>query len=207
MPPLSRQLGSIHGLYEVREDGCWQWLGHTDNRGYGLTRGELYKVDARAHRAVMKLLGHHVPKGAHVHHRCKTTGCVNPDHLEVTTATEHFMEHKLHEKTGLTLDDIKAIRERGKVAGVSAADVAADYGIHEITVYEYWSANHWAELLGGHVGKPVRTCLNCGNEFSDRQRHAKFCKPSCRSRFNGRRAYRLARGLDPDAPSDLRRAA
>lgn len=188
---LSRPLSLIEGEhYRVDGSGCWLWLLAADKVGYGLTHGPLRKIDQRAHRAAAKLAGREVPKGAHVHHRCKTPGCVNPDHLEVTSATLHFMEHKLHEKTGLTLNDIRDIREFGKVVGVRAADVAAEYGIHEITVYEYWSANHWAELLGGHVGKPVRTCLECGKEFSDRQRHAKYCCPEHRKRWNNRRRYR-----------------
>lgn len=191
--------------YRVDENGCWIWLRSKDPHGYG--RLGAVNFDQRAHREYYKRAYGEIPAGWHVHHKCRVPSCVNPEHLEATPRTAHLIEHKLHEKTGLTLDDVKAIRERGKIAGVRAAEVAAEYGIDEITVYEYWSANHWADLLDGHIGRPVRTCLNCGSEFSDRQRHAKYCSASCRSRFNARRNYRIARGLDPDAPVDLRRAA
>lgn len=201
--PEPRQLGTalVEGQhYRVDPDtGCWVWLGSTDKIGYGLTIGELRKVDARAHRAAKKLAGHDVPKGAHVHHACKTPGCVNDAHLEVTTATEHFLEHKLHDKTGLTLDDIREIRRLSTVAGTTAPELAKRYGVHEITIYDYWSGNHWAELLGGeHAGRPVRTCPECDKDFDDRNRNAKFCSKECRCRFNGRRTWRRKHWGSPD---------
>lgn len=197
-----------HGAdYRIDDTGCWIWLRSKDAQGYGRLHSNGAHFDQRAHREYYRRANGPIPDGWHVHHKCGVRLCVNPAHLEATSPTDHFMEHKLHEKTGLSFDDVREIRRLGTLPGVRAEDIAARYGIHEITVYSYWSSKRWPDLLDGHVGKPVRTCPNCGSEFSDRQRNAKYCSSRCRGRFNGRRAYRIANGLDPDAAGNLRRAA
>jgi hypothetical protein len=192
MPSLSRHLGSIWPIegnhYEVTVDGCWVWLGFIDRQGYGHVSGPSIQGERRAHRAAWANIYGPIPPGHHVHHRCKTLACINPEHLQQLTAQQHFMVHKLHEKTGLTLDDVREIRRLSLVPGMSAPVVAKRYGIHEITVYDYWSSNHWADLLGGeHAGRPVRTCPYCGGEFNGRRRHAVYCSKEHRIAFNAQK--------------------
>lgn len=171
--------------------GCWLWQKTVNRAGYGtgsFTSAGL--ATNYAHRAYYIVANGPVPAGTHIHHRCETPLCVNPAHLEATTPTDHFLGHKLHDKTGLTLEDVKEIRRLATVEGMSAPKVAAQYGIHEITVYDYWSSNHWAELLGGeHAGRPVRTCVACGAEFSERRRHAVYCSQRCQKSYANRQRY------------------
>lgn len=53
--------------------GCWLWLGHVDNKGYGK-----YKHHGKAERA--HRLTRRFRKTAD--HKCQNTSCVNPDHLQ-----------------------------------------------------------------------------------------------------------------------------
>lgn len=202
--PLSRQLRrapaegeslSTHKLakpdYRIDpETGCWVWL-KFKLRGYG--RNTASGHSQYAHRAYYELVHGPVPDGYHVHHRCENPSCVNPDHLEAATATNHFLGHMLNERTGLTIEDVKAIRELRADPTVSAAGVAAQYGVHEITVYEWWSGAHWPEHLGGPAPKPLRICPWCEQEFDNKRRDAKFCCAQHRTNFNTRRRIQEAR--------------
>lgn len=66
-----------------RHDGCWQWTGAVQSKGYGC-----YSVKGRAvlaHRFVLQATGRQIPTGMQVDHLCRNTRCVNPDHLDVVT--------------------------------------------------------------------------------------------------------------------------
>jgi hypothetical protein len=65
---------------------CWPWLGSLRN-GYAATslgRGRMVYV----HRLVAALTRD--VEGMEVHHVCENRNCLNPDHLRVLTASEHY---------------------------------------------------------------------------------------------------------------------
>lgn len=79
---------------------CWIWTGAVTSKGYpsrhvkgtsrrgGTARTEL------AHRAMLaEHLGHPLPDGSEVHHRCERKLCVNPLHLEAVSRSEHRDRH------------------------------------------------------------------------------------------------------------------
>lgn len=78
------------GRVEKMDSGCWIWTGCTDAKGYGRIRyaGKMYWV----HRFSHALFFGEVPEGWHVHHKCHTKDCVNPDHLEAITESENSKE-------------------------------------------------------------------------------------------------------------------
>ena len=67
--------------------GCWDWLGHITENGYGQFwyEGRFF----RSHRiALLFFRGIDLPIGSailQVDHLCRNRKCVNPDHLEVVT--------------------------------------------------------------------------------------------------------------------------
>lgn len=85
---------------KTRTDGCWGWIGGKDIKGYGIF---WYKGKTQfAHRVSLLLhnkLKEFNPK-KHVLHSCRTTGCVNPDHLREGTREENSAD-KIKDGTSL----------------------------------------------------------------------------------------------------------
>lgn len=56
-------------------NGCWEWQGSRNNRGYGHTSGGL------AHRCSYEMFVGPIPVGQLILHKCNNRPCVNPAHL------------------------------------------------------------------------------------------------------------------------------
>ena len=69
---------------------CKEWKGRTQGEGYGYTRQAGESV--LAHRAAWVAHRGEIPEGQMVCHTCENRLCVNPDHLELRTASEHLYE-------------------------------------------------------------------------------------------------------------------
>ncbi len=70
-----------------KTDGCWNWTGHTNKKGYGLFH---YKDSANlSHRVSYNLFVGEIPKDKMVLHHCDNPTCVNPEHLYVGTALDN----------------------------------------------------------------------------------------------------------------------
>ena len=82
--PRPDQLANL-GKRAVVMGDCYVVDGDPDN--YGWAGG------MRAHRFVWESI--HGPVGCddHIHHVCRTKGCIRPDHLQRLTRREHYDEH------------------------------------------------------------------------------------------------------------------
>lgn len=68
--------------------GCWIWLGHIANAGYGaLNLRSAPRMNA--HRASYIAFNGPVFAGVDIDHLCRQPLCVNPDHLEAVTHQEN----------------------------------------------------------------------------------------------------------------------
>ena len=68
--------------------GCWLWTAHT-----GAYPKIWFKNSSiGAHRASWMLFRGEIPKGMCVLHKCDTTACVNPDHLELGTQEKNIRD-------------------------------------------------------------------------------------------------------------------
>ena len=82
-----------------KADGCWEWQGSRQKRGYGLFRiqGRLHK----AHRAALALSGVEVSDEVCVLHNCDNPPCCNPAHLRLGTKGENNTERHMKGRTVL----------------------------------------------------------------------------------------------------------
>jgi hypothetical protein len=77
---------------EDSPDGCWIWMGASNERYPGFRYGQFnYKgKSATAHRAAYEMFVGPVPPGLVLDHLCRNPRCVNPDHLEPVTHAENM---------------------------------------------------------------------------------------------------------------------
>lgn len=86
-----------------KTEGCWNWIGGKDDRGYGFFyfRGNTW----RAHRVSLALAGVEVPEGTKtsplvIDHMCRNLACVRPDHLRVVTRLDNVQKYADRSKSG-----------------------------------------------------------------------------------------------------------
>lgn len=60
----------------IKGDGCWEWRGKHNAKGYAIYGKTL------AHRVAYQLEHGEIPEGLEIDHLCRNRGCVNPAHLE-----------------------------------------------------------------------------------------------------------------------------
>lgn len=93
MNPTPLTTEAFMAKVEVRGDGCWEWQGRTNAKGYGQVYSA--RVKWQAHRWAYAHLpgGGELIDGHHLHHQCGNGSCVRPDHLIQVTQDEHAKLH------------------------------------------------------------------------------------------------------------------
>lgn len=167
------------------ETGCWNWLKSVDGRGYpiGPRKYGIYK----AHRIYFYLATGINPGSNHVHHVCRNTSCVNPEHLELLPQDKHFEEHG-REKRVLTDEEGAEIRRLCADPDLGYAEIAERFGVSYMHVCDLAMGNRWAgDYKGLPPVRPLRECRGCGGLVpAERRRHARYCSDECKiaSRWN-----------------------
>lgn len=72
-----------------QSDGCWNWVGYRDARGYGKASVGQQRKDW-AHRVSYRLFVGDIADGLTIDHLCRNVSCVRPDHLEPVTRRENI---------------------------------------------------------------------------------------------------------------------
>lgn len=83
----------IRGRIEILNNGCWSWTGGRTGTGYGSVAWKGREL--RSHRLVYEILVGPIPAGRDLHHKCRDRACVNPEHLEPVTRSEHRWIHAM----------------------------------------------------------------------------------------------------------------
>ena len=86
-------LASVLSRCQRQPNGCLDWLGATNSRGYGCIRvdGEMWLV----HRLMWELVRGPIPAGLHCLHSCDRPPCVEITHLEVGTNRKNMEQRNL----------------------------------------------------------------------------------------------------------------
>lgn len=97
---------------------CLLWDGPVTPSGYGYDR----TARRPAHVAAYLESGRRIPKGWHVHHRCRNKLCVSQAHLVAMSPAAHAQEHApppLRTIRHLRLEAKVSIRDLAEVTGIN----------------------------------------------------------------------------------------
>jgi hypothetical protein len=138
-------------------DGCWEWQGSRQQRGYGLFRikGRLHK----AHRAALMVSGVEVPDDLCVLHSCDNPPCCNPAHLRLGTKGENNTERHAKGRTvlpkqcrgedsvhsKLTEQRVREMR-RWRSEGLTYAEIGKRAGISPRHSYDVVNGLYWPSV-------------------------------------------------------------
>jgi hypothetical protein len=73
----------------VKKGQCWLWTGPLDRDGYGTFF--FRRLPRRAHRVAWFMVNGDLKEGMYINHTCRNRHCVNPQHLNLVTASENAM--------------------------------------------------------------------------------------------------------------------
>lgn len=155
-----------------RDGDCLIWRGNIDYGGYGRLRigRQLYQV----HRLAKALHdGKPYERKLHVHHVCRRRACINPEHLELLTSSEHSKRHHAENDTGLckrghSMADAYRRPDTGtRMCRVCIAD-------RKRKAWEKWRRDLYRP-------PDARPCVICGKSFYPlKRREARYCGQGCR---------------------------
>lgn len=93
IPPHLRQSARMRIItnHIVTPSGCWEFLGATNNKGYGvMSIGK--RPTFLAHCVAYTVCFGPIPDGLCVCHKCDHPPCVNPDHLFLGTHLDNMRD-------------------------------------------------------------------------------------------------------------------
>lgn len=137
-------------------DGCWEWTGGKDRRGYGQI-GEcgVGGRTLRAHRVVYEMMVGPIPAGMELCHRCDNPGCVRPDHMFIGTHWDNMQDRNRKgrvkkpdnrgENNGralLTVSDVKRVRFVLSL-GYNQCQVARFFEVNRTTIRSIAIGRNW----------------------------------------------------------------
>lgn len=157
VPSLFRRL--VNNL-KICANGCWEWVGWRDRGGYGkmtIMNGRSWSSQVVS-RVVWKLFHGDIPDGMLVCHRCDNPACFRPSHLFLGTSLDnnHDMWSKgranppLGERAGnskITEEQVRLIRSRHSVGGVTQRQLAQEFGIGYKAVCKIIHNQRWKHVV------------------------------------------------------------
>lgn len=149
-----------------KSDDCWTWTGARNPRGYGILAYPPEQPGAKAkqttaHRISWELhFGPAAPDQV-VCHKCDNPACVRPDHLFVGTQAENLADasrkNRLVGNRGifkgsanvqskLTEGDVRNIRKRYALGGITHKILAREYGVSKGLVGAIITRRAWKHV-------------------------------------------------------------
>lgn len=149
METSQSDINRFHSKYSISSDGCWEWQGSLNFKGYGWFRvqGRTWK----AHRFSYTVFHGDIPKGVHIMHLCDNPGCVNPDHLKPGTNADNVSDRQAKGRgrwDHLTkTDEATVIRVREMRAnGAKHSDIAEAVGLEVHHVSDICQRRTWKHV-------------------------------------------------------------
>ena len=143
-----------------RPDGCWEWQGGKNAKGYGTMRvGRDRRGPTQlAHRVSYALFCAPVAPAESVCHKCDNPSCVNPTHLFLGSHADNMADMKAKGRARsvngersrfakIAEPDVVTIRDRYR-GGESPSLIGADYGLTYNAVIFIATGQKWKHVPG-----------------------------------------------------------
>ena len=148
-----------------KTDSCWLWTASKTTVGYGMIGiGFGFNRLIGAHRASWILHKGPIPDGLCVLHNCPggdTPSCVNPNHLWLGTKMDNFHDlmrkgrlvigrryhGEQHLKHKLTSDQVKEIRQRHNLGGVTAYALGREFRVTGENILAIVKRQIWKHII------------------------------------------------------------
>lgn len=149
---------SLPRFYDGCAQCCWLWQGAANQAGYGRTRYTLLDgEEIYAHRVAWAMAhqGMCPPPTLEICHTCDVRRCCNPSHLFVGTHLENIRDRErkargnMTERRGgprprkLTWGKVAEIRELGRLARFTQAQIGRQYGVSTQMVSNILCGRAW----------------------------------------------------------------
>jgi uncharacterized protein (DUF433 family) len=124
-------------------NGCLEWQGCRDARGYGQVR--IKGIAYRVHRLVWAVAKGPIPPGAFITHSCDNPPCGDLAHLNCSNHDGNMREMRLRGRgpnVKLTEGQVQEIRMRYAV-GEGFAALAPEYGVTRQAIYAIVNNRNW----------------------------------------------------------------
>lgn len=136
--------------WDEADDGCWNWSGPVDTKGYGRlhTKGKTVK----AHRLSLRYHTGSLDEDMAVLHSCDNPLCVNPGHLREGTRGENSRDMVLrrrslsgerHNNAKLNWGQVREIRNNPD--GLTTSKLAKKYGVSTTHIRYIVNGKNWKE--------------------------------------------------------------
>jgi len=155
--PVKDRRRFMDSIESTEDDKCWSWSGTKNNAGYPLFSQKGKMVSAL--RLLYQIYyNRKIPKNWIVTHSCKNNGCVNPNHVYITTRSERTQQaYRRRElipisqqgennpNSKLNESDIRAIR-KAKKQGITHRELAEKYNVTKTTISQIVNRKLWAHV-------------------------------------------------------------
>lgn len=151
----TRFVRRVFWTYYTVKDGCWNWIGIKDRRGYG--RVKIKRKAVLAHRIAWKETFGPIPDGLCVCHKCDNPSCINPSHLFLGTkkdnSTDMVNKQRCNPPYGsrcwrskLTESQVIEIRRKYNHTLAHQSVLASEYGVRPKAIAKILYRQRWKHI-------------------------------------------------------------
>jgi len=137
----------FYDLLTPNKNGCLDWTGAMNGRGYGLTRVNTNEK-IYTHRLALQLEGVDID-GLFVLHSCDRPSCCNPKHLRTGTPSENTNDMLIRKRYGkiATINEEQCLEiRRLKKTGIPQWRLGETYGISQAQVSRIVNNAQWKHI-------------------------------------------------------------